>query len=219
LKHFFQLLLLEKYIDFSVKQYLTLLQTRAIHFIYSTTNSNGRELALKRAVWCYNSQVNEILDQGFPELPPEFRDEQKHYVEDLVRWEAAFASLRQKTKQATQSILSNKADMLLAQSITVRIILTSTIDTDGCAYDSHYEDFKLIIELSRSIVRQFYQGGAKRQPHFTFDHGILPSIHIVGKYCRDRVLRREAIALLRGMNCSESVLSLYFPSFLGDESI
>jgi len=74
------------------------------------------------------------------------------------------------------------------------------LDPNPCHLDKHIPDFRRIVELARPIVKEQKRREVRRKPHFTFDTGLVPSLHVVGKFCRDRVIRREAIALLKEMN-------------------
>jgi hypothetical protein len=186
------------------RQYLTLIQARATHFIYSSSNAAGREIALNLAEWSHTENVDKLQD--YPVISkqlPELYNEQRLYVQDCLRWETAFESLHQKPQHTGNPKLFLRANVFLARSLTVRIALTSILDTDCCAYDDHYADFKRIVDLSPPIIKEYYKKRANKALHFSLENDLLPCLHTMARFCRDRVLRREAISLLLEMDCSE----------------
>lgn len=156
--------------------------------------------------WLHISRGQERNKEVSPTVElPAFYTERAKYMDECDRWEAAFEPLHRKIKQSPESGLGVKADLLLALSRSMRIFLTSALETTAYSIDRHLPDFKLIVRLARRIITEAYQKDRKRPSYLTFDHGLIPCLHLVGKYCRDRVLRREAIALLRDMDCCEGV--------------
>lgn len=92
------------------------------------------------------------------------------------------------------------AHTLHVKSRGLEIGLTGAMDTNNCAFDKHFAEFRDIVTVCREIIR------AKKSfssADFTFELGILPTLHLTAKWCRDRAVRREAICMMEWYGARE----------------
>ena len=204
--------------------YLELIQTRSAHFQYSNSGVYCQQQEDKvQAVnkWCESQSVavsNMFLSLApcFDQRPsenPNILTQYNSRIGELLDWGLAFEPLykdlhrsnffQQEPQQPSKTRLDLNAQYLLIQWHTSKIYLSSTL-CNATAIDEHLPTFQAIIDMIRPFLDHFHtQVGT--HSHFSFEHGIIPCLHMVGKHCRDRRLRREAIALLRSLACCEGI--------------
>jgi hypothetical protein len=178
------------------QQYLVLIQSRKLHIIHASSST---------------PQAVDTPEPSEPEqlLPPEpsasFHDKRK-YTAEFLRWAAAFETLYQQHHGSTDPRLRLAVHTLHAHWTTSSATLDSTTDNPTGSYDTHIFLFRSVVSLIRSLVDEFYRPGAwRQQPYFMLDHGLIPVLHTINLYCRNRCVRRESIALLRRMAWREGV--------------
>ena len=194
--------------------YWNLIQRRSTHFmceISASAKKTGRGCAVEAC-------GDEFMRSSDPDLPiqlgPTFgqraeiekldttKSEQRKYAEEHERWTAAFADLYWKIQRSSNARLVTGAHMLAALCKSSQIALVGALDTDNCSFDDHLPEFQELVSISRLII------DAKKgfsQSEFSFELGIIPGLHMVAKWCRDRTIRRQAIALLRRYDFREGV--------------
>ncbi|KAJ5676767.1 uncharacterized protein N7477_002400 [Penicillium maclennaniae] len=86
--------------------------------------------------------------------------------------------------------------ILLAYHASASIIVTGCLTQFETVYDVHAAEFSLIIELTGQILSNS-AGPDGSQPPFTFEMGTGIPLAVTAMKCRDPVLRRKALALLR----------------------
>ncbi|KUJ07632.1 uncharacterized protein LY89DRAFT_742860 [Mollisia scopiformis] len=130
----------------------------------------------------------------------DFKSEQMRYSQEIARWRSAFSDLYSKIKRSSNRRLITGAHTLHVKARGLDIGLAGGMDTTNCAFDKHFTEFRDIVTISREIIR------AKKsysKAEFTFEYGILPALHITAKWCRDRVVRREAIEIMEWYGARE----------------
>lgn len=73
-------------------------------------------------------------------------------------------------------------------------------------YDTLTTEFQDIIGYAKTIIGAKFSGPIRR---YSFEVGILPSLHVTASKCRDNKLRREAIELLRKWPAQEGAWEGY----------
>jgi hypothetical protein len=126
---------------------------------------------------------------------------QRKYAEELERWNQAFQPLYKRILDKKEMRLDIAAHVLFVNFMAVDIILATCLYTDNMSFDQHLGKFRTIVEVSKVIVdvRQSRRFG------FSLDSGVTPWLSAVCKWCRDRLVRREAIRLLRAVASQEGV--------------
>lgn len=107
----------------------------------------------------------------------------------MCRWEHAFEPLRLSFDPITRSMTVQRRIAFLS----IQILVGSILFTDECACDKFLPHYREIVQQSRKFVRQ----ESTRKFPITYDLGIIPSLYVLTKTCRDPATRRGAIAVLR----------------------
>ena len=133
------------------------------------------------------------IQTPFPQdvIPQPLRQEQSKCAAELHRWQEAFRPFR----YPPNSAIKPAAISLYSHCLTTQILLASLLHTTECAIDIFLPEFKSIVSLARSFLKQ--DPPPARQPAFSIDFGILTGLYIVCIMCRDRNTRRDAISILR----------------------
>ncbi|KAF8857841.1 hypothetical protein BDZ45DRAFT_422747 [Acephala macrosclerotiorum] len=127
------------------------------------------------------------------EMLEELKREQTQYSQEIQRWRSAFSDLYSKIKRSSNRRLITGAHTLHVKARGLEIGLSGAMDTSNCAHEKHFAEFRDVVNVAREIIR------AKKRfskADFTFEQGILPTLHMTAKWCRDRVVRREALAIM-----------------------
>jgi hypothetical protein len=155
----------------------------------------------------------------------------------LSQWESAFQPLLKKARAEAEthdglSPISETRVPTLLLSVYHRvalIILAGAITPTETMYDSLTREFSCIVSTIRMILeitspsataltnsfsldnppKPSEQNSENKyhSPRFAFDVSVLPPLHIVGSKCRNPLLRREAISLLRQCRDQEGLWS------------
>lgn len=189
------------------RQYWELIARRVMHFVCETS-SRARNA---QPVWRQSPTGDEAMKEDIHMGPAleqgasadkfvEFKIEQQEYAHEISRWRSAFSELYSKIKRSANRRLVTGAHTLHVKSRGIEIGLAGAMDTNNCAFDKHFAEFRDIVTVSREIIR------AKKtfsSSDFTFELGIVPTLHMAAKWCRDRVIRREAISLMEWYGARE----------------
>jgi hypothetical protein len=183
--------------------YWDLVSRRSMHFIceYNTDSNNGLNPYAIDDTTGLDSQ-DKILSytKSTSDGPPREQDtghyqlERKRYLEDIAHWSTAFSDLYSRLKRTTNKRQIMGAHTLYVKSKAMEMGVDSAMESGMCSHDKYFAHFREIVNLTREIVR------IKKtisQSDFTVEVGIIPSLHATAKWCRERNIRREAIALLR----------------------
>ena len=110
----------------------------------------------------------------------------------LWEWFQAFAPLFHDSQISACREDFFTAAFLQINAKTTKIWLAGALIVNKCDYDRFYPDFKEIVDLSRSLIGHHRTAGGS-----FVGFGIILPLFCAGTMCRDRILRREAISLLR----------------------
>jgi hypothetical protein len=67
---------------------------------------------------------------------------------------------------------------------------------DQLAYDAFTANFTQIVTLASAVVKKLMVDSDGTVPSFSSEVGIIPSLYLTARRCRDPTLRRRAIGLL-----------------------
>ena len=114
--------------------------------------------------------------------------------------------------QVASSCRRAAAHVLMAHYIYLKIITEALPFTTECEYDSLIPDFQALVNHVRQseALQTHYKGEIR----YTFELGIQPwrDLEIVGMYCRDPAVRRQAIEVMERMNHSVGPLDTTVPT-------
>jgi hypothetical protein len=132
--------------------------------------------------------------EPFPSLSECTKHNQEQYATEIRRWEAAFEPLFLSTSPTKKEYLG--IQLLRIRSNILHILLYGELTHTEMIYDTFLPEFTEIVTLSRSFSTHpdsekiFPKGG------FSSNNGLIYPLRLVADKCRDRNLRREAIALI-----------------------
>jgi hypothetical protein len=132
-------------------------------------------------------------------LPKDFSAEQSRYASENLRWQAAVRHLL----LSPDSTIRAGAMFLKCLSVATELVFASLLIKNECEYDCYLPRFQEIVALARSL--SINSPGQERHGAFSIDFGIVPALFIAVKSCRDRVVRREALGILRSCPRREGV--------------
>jgi len=185
-------------------QYLTLLEARTSQYLHDLN---------------YWSQLNKpdheyekpSMEGALIKPDAEYVSLQAEAGERLLqfkRWNDAFRLVRKKNSQDPRPIV--EAEVLYIHWITARAsLIKATTHRSESVVDPLLEGHRLLVKTARSEIELLHMvlpglPIALATP-YTNDFGIIPHLHKVARFCRDHLVRREAIALLRRVFWREGV--------------
>lgn len=189
--------------------YWDLVSRRSMHFIceystdfntglnpYAVNDTTGLDSQEKILSYTKSSSDNPSREQNMGH----YQVERKKYLEDISHWSAAFSDLYSRLKRTTNKRQIIGAHTLNVKSKAMEMGVGSAMESGTCSHDKYFTHFREIVNLSREIIRI---KKTLSQSDFAVELGIIPSLHATAKWCRERTIRREAIALLRWYDSRE----------------
>ncbi|KAJ5476236.1 transcriptional regulator family: Fungal Specific TF [Penicillium sp. IBT 31633x] len=124
----------------------------------------------------------------------EMLQRKKSLQDRLYIWHNAYTDLCEKLRAAATSIATEP--ILLAYHASASIIATGCLTHLQNVYDVHTADFMLIVEQASQSLNAS-KGPDGSQPPFTFEMGTGIPLTVTVMKCRDSILRRKALSLLK----------------------
>jgi hypothetical protein len=120
---------------------------------------------------------------------------QRHdnYLAQLIQWRAAFQVAHAKEVRSRE-IRSEKSAMLSIYYNLATILLASSIPHSEMMYDNYTNLFSEIITIANHLLSS--SEDPSNALRFTLDMGTILPLFITVTKCRDRRIRRQAVALL-----------------------
>lgn len=189
------------------RKYLTLMMKRSYHFlatIWVATDAAGlsRDFSMTPPGDIFVSTGFNIFSTTHI-LPVTLATEQKVYADEHSRWSQAFMPLFQSTRcppsRGSRKFLA--ATLMKIHAIATGILLAGVLFVEECAYDAFLPQFREMLTLIHIIVDAYQKRGDSTGPGdtaFLLDLGIISPLFLLLIRCRDRQIRRHAIAILKG---------------------
>lgn len=137
------------------------------------------------------------------EIPVALLPEYRTHILQMNRWSLAFQQLYASLRASRHKDLTG-ATLVLLQAKMSFICLASAFSTMETLYDDFMVEFHEIMALAESVYETLVvRSGGRLLYHF--DGGIIPPLFLVATKCRDRALRRQAIARLSSSPWREGV--------------
>lgn len=176
--------------------YWDLVLRRSMHFV---SQCSGKSTDTTN--FCTSNYAVKYGEKGIPFADTEitverfgqYQYEQQRYLGDIARWSSSFGKLYSELKRATNKRLVIGSHTLHIQSMCAEIDVSSVLHQSLCSHDKYLSNFLEIVTIAKEIIK------IKKtfsEAQFTVELGIIPCLHVVAMWCRDRFVRREAIALL-----------------------
>ncbi|KAH9901959.1 hypothetical protein F4778DRAFT_133911 [Xylariomycetidae sp. FL2044] len=166
-------------------------------------------------------------------LPNSFRQYDMGFSKQIEAWSTAFKPiLASRMAPAKSSQEKTAISVLKMNQIMGAMLFYMTFSDSEMQFDAHLPRFKEIVELAVEVIGDEERRAAERRcpnphfcphrpahpdlfggqytarhikPSFSADLGIVPPLFVVATKCRDRVLRRQAIQLLRSSSRREGM--------------
>jgi hypothetical protein len=187
------------------RRYLNLVMRRAHHFLAVTWSASeasllSREFKMKPPGDITVTTGVNIYSTSY-KVDENIRAEQKIYAEEISRWKTSFQALYQtiQLSEASGSRNHTVATMLQIHLIATQIVISGVLFTTELEYDGFLPQFRELFELITLIVSAHHLRSkhVHAEGGFLLDMGILTPLFLLVARCRDRVLRRKAIAISR----------------------
>jgi hypothetical protein len=190
--------------------YLELIQRRnsRLVMVFAAHTANNRkfgtaslDLGISAAPCTFYTESHfsvSIAEPGHPNFWPEGH----RGMMDLRYWFAAFEPLYASVHRNTRSWTSASTLKMQAQSAKLSFIAATF--SDECSIDRFLPDFRAMVDLGNEIAKDRVFAG---QNVFCFDAGIMSSLRLVCRLCRQPKVRRDAIALMRRVGATEGLFN------------
>lgn len=119
-----------------------------------------------------------------------------HYSTQLDQWRSSFQIIFAKEVRKG-NIQTDASDMLSIYFNVATVLLASSVEHDECLYDEYTELFLEIVTKAQKLIALSPSAeGEGSSCRFTLDMGTILPLLVTATKCRDRKVRRQAIALL-----------------------
>ena len=131
----------------------------------------------------------------------------QYHLNQLVSWDHAFEAYIHGRPRDTQ--LFKQAQILrIHQSFSLLSVLNT--DEDGIpsemGFDNHLPLFRHVLSLAQQVVQNDgAELGRASTPSFSFSMNIVAPLYGIAHHCRDPIVRREAVKLLKDTRRQEGI--------------
>lgn len=124
---------------------------------------------------------------------PFWLHQHKHYSTQLDQWRTSFQVIFAKEVRAGD-VRPEHSDMLSIYFNVATVLLASSIEHSEMLYDEYTDLFAEIITKAQQLIQS--SEDPSNSSRYTLDMGTILPLMITATKCRDRKIRRQAIALL-----------------------
>lgn len=131
-------------------------------------------------------------------LTDELLEQYKFYAAEISRWHRAFHPIWTSLSKSTRNKELLMATLILINCIALEIMVAAVAFPDQTTYDEFRPFFQQIIDLiETNVTTEIEKTAEPLHGGLLLDLGITCPLGLVVMRCRDRVIRRRAIAILR----------------------
>ncbi|RDW72092.1 hypothetical protein BP5796_08126 [Coleophoma crateriformis] len=179
--------------------FMNLIRRRTYHFMAEILVNRNRTAGRRHSLLNFGDhevyQQDENVNFSFQRVtvPEEVQVEREMYASENRRWAQAFEPLFRSINKSGSYREKIRANLLKIISLALPIRLAGHLAASELVYDQYLPEFRQILALGESVLDHpdlFVDGS------FSFDLGITYDFSIICMSCRDRTLRRRALALL-----------------------
>jgi uncharacterized coiled-coil protein SlyX len=140
---------------------------------------------------------------NMPPLPPPFKG---IILGQLESWSNLFENMLLQGDPYETASESHALIFLLRLQCTMAWTLVKSHGSDKeMGFDNFLPQFRQCVALARDVATAHERYSGSLKPTFTPEVGILPVLYIIGVKCRDPIVRREALDILRRQPMQEAV--------------
>ena len=129
-----------------------------------------------------------------PSSVPVIRGALERTLED---WRRAFSHFWPRTDKTFDPQDLRAARLMQIYYHVSFIIIDAYLSDDEIVFDKHVKHFGAIVETSREILSTDAGADGEYKLSFSFDFGVTPPLYFTASHCRDPLIRRRALALMR----------------------
>ena len=183
--------------------YWDIVMARSYHFLLTAWEiSRSEELAkpfvTKSPSHTFITNSSKTLHSTPNIITDELLEQQKLYATEVSRWHCAFHPIWMRLSKTRRKKELLVATMVLINCIALEIMVAAVAFPDQTSYDEFRPFFEQIVDLIETHVTTVFEKTAKPlDGGFLLDLGITCPLGVVAMRCRDREIRRKAIAILR----------------------
>jgi hypothetical protein len=152
-------------------------------------------------------KTNEIVvgDEASLAFFVDCQNGQKSSVDTLYQWSKAFDSFLETHGDSLSQSDKHGATMLQMQHDIgfMSLQLNRTLLDDQTGWDQFIPLFNQVVSLAEEIID--HTPKTPRYPSFSLDMGVVGPLYLVSSRCRDPIIRRKAISLLKSRCMQEGV--------------
>ncbi len=131
------------------------------------------------------------------QLQKAFLKQREQHLKGFRQWRLAFQPLWVHSRTpAGQKDFAAATSLELRFKSTFTSLVADHFKGETC-YDEYSSDYEEVVRLAEALIEYEKTHGDTRKAAFTSDGPIIPSVYVVILKCRDRIIRRRAIALLK----------------------
>ncbi|KAI0478274.1 hypothetical protein F4859DRAFT_52242 [Xylaria cf. heliscus] len=151
-----------------------------------------------------NAEQQMSLTGDMPPPPPSLLKDT--VLEQLETWSNLFENMpQQRSSYETDSETYRLISLLRLQHTIAWTFLSSYGPGGEMEYDNFLPQFQRCVALAGDVTAAHERYSGSLTPTFTPEIGILPVLYIIGIKCRDPVVRREVLSMLRRQPIREAV--------------
>jgi hypothetical protein len=117
-----------------------------------------------------------------------------HHLQNLCLWQTAFQNSPSVSSQPPDAKHAAGIDLLQIQHASVSIMLKTLLEVSEMVFDQLTSKFERILTLAERLIQNTRSRGILV---LSFDIGVLAPLFLVALKCREPIIRRKAIALLK----------------------
>ena len=126
-----------------------------------------------------------------------------------ARDQRAIAILKiRRIKMSISIDIAHRARAIVHDAKTLRDQYTASYFEDQMLWDEYNDDYEKVIELAQEVARRTPNAPifiGQQSYLFTLDFGIVAPLYDLARVCRDPIIRRKAIELLRSNPCRDGL--------------
>ena len=123
--------------------------------------------------------------------------EMELWEQGFVMWDKAFEPLFQEQDFEFATPENIAILQCYLYGLVFKTIHATCMETEECVFDNFLDRFKYIISSSQFLFQKDEEFRLLRGPVLQFGMGLIICLYYTATRCRDSILRREAIAILR----------------------
>ncbi|EXJ75705.1 uncharacterized protein A1O5_00212 [Cladophialophora psammophila CBS 110553] len=181
------------------------------HHVANNESSNLFETALSRSPLLSEARVqfDSLMDQSYEAIRhadflPHIDDDEPRKVQylsqrlllldELLQWKGSFVATKSQTQDPEGSLIRS---YLLMYWAVCYISVAACLSPHQTVFDAYMDHFAEIVEHATLCLGQTTQRTKAKLLMSSFDPGFIPPLYFCATKCRDPILRRAALRLMR----------------------